>query len=158
MAVGSVGPHLAPYKDCQTFLSTDAGLTWTAIDPEANKYEFGDSGGILVLVNDEDGIDEVKYSFDEGRSFKSYKLSVRMRAQVLLTVPDSTSQKFMMIGQVARKDQKGDAGEDFALVHLDFMDVRERKCGDEDFERWQAKSGEGGCLMGHKVRRLVPVL
>ena len=50
MAIGSVGLHLAPYRECRTFLSTDAGRTWIAIDPEANKYEFGDSGGILVLV------------------------------------------------------------------------------------------------------------
>ena len=61
------------------------GVPGTAIDPEASKYEFGDSGGILVLVNDEDGMDEIKYSLDEGGTFKSYNLSVRMRAQVCRT-------------------------------------------------------------------------
>ena len=50
-----------------------------------------------------------------------------------------------MIGQVARKDQKGHAGKDFALVRLDFEDERRRQCeeGKGDFEKWEAKSGEG---------------
>jgi hypothetical protein len=81
MAVGSVGETLAPYgeygtycstddiEDCDTFLSTDAGLTWTMIQEGAHKYEFGDQGSILVIADDEDVTDHVHYSYDGGKTW-----------------------------------------------------------------------------------------
>lgn len=69
MAVGSVGLNLLPYEDCDTFLSTDAGLTWKMIRGGAHKYEFGDQGSVLVLVDDEDTTDHVLYSYDGGATW-----------------------------------------------------------------------------------------
>jgi hypothetical protein len=69
MGVGSVGDHLLQYDDCDTFLSTDAGLTWSIVAEGAHKYEFGDQGSILVMVDDEAATDKVKYSFDYGRTW-----------------------------------------------------------------------------------------
>lgn len=77
-------------------------------------------------------------------------LPLSLRASILTTVPDSTSQKFLLIGQIARKDQKGDGR--VAAVFLDFAVMGRRQCGDSDFERWYARKGEGReCIMGHKV-------
>ena len=74
----------------------------------------------------------------------------KFRARALTTVPDSTSQKFMLIGQIARKDQKGNGR--FAVVFLDFAPTRSRQCSDEDFEKWYARSRDHHeCIMGHKV-------
>lgn len=69
MGVGSIGKTLLPYEDCDTFLSTDAGLSWKMVHREAYKYEFGDSGSIILAVNDEDGVDNVNYSLDMGESW-----------------------------------------------------------------------------------------
>ena len=69
MGVGSIGDFLQPYEDCDTFLSTDAGITWKMIRPEAHKYEFGDQGSILVVVGDEEGTDTVSYSTDLGKTW-----------------------------------------------------------------------------------------
>lgn len=69
MGVGSIGPYLKPYDECDTFLSTDAGLTWEMVREDAHKYEFGDQGSIMVIVNDEDGVNEVRYSSDLGRTW-----------------------------------------------------------------------------------------
>jgi hypothetical protein len=85
MAVGSVGETLAPYgkrearhpltpsadklEDCDTFLSSDAGLTWTMVQEGAHKYEFGDQGSILVIADDEDVTDHVHYSYDGGKTW-----------------------------------------------------------------------------------------
>ncbi|KAJ7579921.1 vacuolar protein sorting/targeting protein 10 [Mycena floridula] len=149
MGVGSIGATLRPYEDCDTFLSTDAGVTWSMVLLDAHKYEFGDGGSILVTVNDEDGIDFVRYSLDMGKTFKIYKFDQRLRARALITVPDSTSQKFLLVGQVARKDQRNSIGP-YVVVHLDFAETRERKCGDNDFERWSARPHGSECLMGHK--------
>lgn len=69
MGVGSIGDFLLPYEECDTFLSTDAGVTWQMIKKDAHKYEFGDQGSVLVVVNDEDGIDFVSYSLDMGKTW-----------------------------------------------------------------------------------------
>ena len=62
MSVGSIGPVLRPYEDCNTFLNTDAGVTWAMVLPEAHKYEVRDQGGIIVAVSDEEIVDFVDRS------------------------------------------------------------------------------------------------
>jgi hypothetical protein len=69
MGVGSVGSSLLPYEESDTFLSTDAGVTWNMIRRDAHKYGFGDQGGILVVINDEDRTDIVRYSLDLGKTW-----------------------------------------------------------------------------------------
>ena len=69
MGVGSVGEALLPYEECDTFLSTDAGVTWSMISKDAHKYEFGDQGSILVVVNDEDETDTTQYSLDLAKTW-----------------------------------------------------------------------------------------
>ena len=69
MGVGSVSEHLLPYEECDTFLSTDAGVTWMMVRMDAHKYEFGDSGSIVVILNDEEMTDEVRYSTDFGKTW-----------------------------------------------------------------------------------------
>jgi len=69
MGVGSIGESLQPYTDSDTFLSTDAGVSWSMIRMDAHKYEFGDQGSIMVVVNDEEGVDTVRYSLDLGKTW-----------------------------------------------------------------------------------------
>ena len=69
MGVGSIGKQLSPYEECDTFLSTDAGLTWHMVRREAHMYEFGDTGSIILAVNDEQMTDTVDYSTDFGRTW-----------------------------------------------------------------------------------------
>ncbi|KAH8103631.1 hypothetical protein DFH11DRAFT_1749978 [Phellopilus nigrolimitatus] len=136
LAVGSIGFYLKTYEECDTFLSTDAGLHWKMVSKEANKYEFGDQGSIMVLIHDEDSVNETKLT--ESASRKSLKLQYRIRARALTTVPDSMLQKFMLVGQLARKDQT-DSGR-FVVIFLDFASTRSRQCTDSDFEKWYARS------------------
>jgi len=78
-------------------------------------------------------------------------LGVKLRARILTTVSDSTSQKFILLGQVDKRDQKDDGR--FAMIFLDFANTRSRQCGDDDFEDWYARTAKGKeCLMGHRVR------
>ena len=76
MAVGSVGTHLADYEECDTFLSTDAGLTWRMVQEGAHKYEFGDQGSVLVIADDEEATDHVHYSYDGGATWEQLDLGV----------------------------------------------------------------------------------
>lgn len=67
-----------------------------------------------------------------------------------MTLPDSTSQKFLVLGQVARESQNSDIGK-VAIVYIDFAQTRRSKCTDRDFEKWYARpTGSRECLMGHK--------
>lgn len=164
MGVGSIGEYLKPYDECDTFLSTDAGLTWSMVADGAHKYEFGDQGSILVMVDDEEPTDKMLYSFDYGKKWHKFDFGVTLRAKLLTTIPDSTSQKFLLLGTLTKKG-KGANSERNIIVHVDFETLGKRKCkqGSDDFEKWYARKIDGAadCLMGHKVRERVsfgPVL
>lgn len=70
LGIGSVGTHLRPYEECDTYLSRDAGLTWKRVQRGAHLYEVGDQGAVMVLVDDEEYTKQVKYSWDEGNSWQ----------------------------------------------------------------------------------------
>ncbi|KAL4250701.1 Vacuolar protein sorting/targeting protein 10 [Abortiporus biennis] len=149
IGVGSISNHLLPYKECDTFLSTDNGVSWKMVRMDANQYKFGDFGSILVGVDDREPTDEIHYSTNLGKSWNTHKLDVKVRTHVLTSVPDSTSQKFVLFGQVGREDMEEYAP--YVVIFLDFSKTRKRKCGKDDFERWWARSATNEqCLMGHK--------
>ncbi|KDQ06635.1 hypothetical protein BOTBODRAFT_181398 [Botryobasidium botryosum FD-172 SS1] len=149
MGVGSIGSHLLPYDDCDTFLSTDAGLTWKMVHRDAHKYEFGALGSVLVIVGDEEGTDHVRYSYDDGASWSKLDLGIKVRARLLTTIPDSTSQRFILLGSLSRKDQDNDGRH--AVIFLDFGGLGKRVCGERDLEQWYARAApDKECLMGHK--------
>ncbi|KAL0567823.1 vacuolar protein sorting/targeting protein PEP1 [Marasmius crinis-equi] len=149
MGVGSVSPYLKPYEQCDTWLSTDAGLSWVNALKGPRKYEIGDSGSIIVAVDDEEATDLIDYSLDMGKTWHQYRMGVTLRARGLTTLPDSTSQKFLLVGQIARQDEHRKLGR-YAVVFIDFYETRKRKCGESDFEKWEARPRDKECLMGHK--------
>lgn len=79
-----------------------------------------------------------------------YDFGITLKALLLTTLPDSTSQKFLLLGSLSRKDA-GDQGR-HALVFLDFASMRMKQCRKSDMEKWYARPAGKDCLMGHKVR------
>lgn len=147
MGVGSVGEVLKPYDDCDTFLSTDAGATWTMVARHPHKYEFGDQGGLLVLVPDTGATDVLRYSFNY-KTWHTLQLGTTITPFVLTTIPDSTALKFLLIGSRARG--AGDDSQRHAALFVDFAPLKKRKCGSRDFEQWYPQGPNGACLMGHR--------
>ncbi|KAG8888141.1 vacuolar protein sorting/targeting protein PEP1 [Tulasnella sp. 332] len=149
MGVGHVGDHLIRYEDCDTFLSTDAGLTWKMVHKNAHMYEFGDQGSVMVIVDDEEFTDRVRYSWDDGKTWEQLNLGVTLRAKALTTIPDSTSQKFLLMGTLNRASTTEEGKH--AMVFLDFLPMNKRQCTENDFEKWYARTADGKeCLMGHR--------
>jgi len=74
MGVGSIGATLDKYEDSATFVSTNAGVDWKMISTDAHKYEFGDQGSILVVVNDEERVSDLRYSTNMGQSWQVLSL------------------------------------------------------------------------------------
>ncbi|KAI9318385.1 hypothetical protein BX666DRAFT_1927417 [Dichotomocladium elegans] len=153
MGVGHYGRSLLEYDECDTFLSTDGGLTWRMVREGAHKYEFGDMGGLLVMVDDEKEVDHVWWSKDRGGHWERLDLSVNIRARILTTDHASTSRSFLLIGSSRGSDSHTHS------IHLDFSAVQPRQCeldehdeSKSDFEKWYARDLTDGpdCLMGHE--------
>jgi len=173
MAVGNVGETLAPYTDSDTYLSRDAGFTWEEVHKDAHMWEFGDSGSVLVMVNDEQPTTFVLYSIDEGLTWREYHFSDHpLRVSVIVTVPMDTSRKFILFGDYPKSGVS-------TAVHLDFSALTSRKCklsyiyilmgmyditehlvgainiddpGKDDFELWSPSEGRPErCLFGRQV-------
>ena len=122
MAVGNVGLQLAPYKDSDTFLSRDAGFTWEEVHKDAHLWEFGDSGSIVVMANDEEPTSHILFSTDEGLNWREYEFSKeKMRVDSIVTATSDTSRKFILFGSYPRV-----AGT--VAVHLDFSALTGRQC------------------------------
>ncbi|OUM67230.1 hypothetical protein PIROE2DRAFT_40249, partial [Piromyces sp. E2] len=159
VGIGNVGKSLEKYKDSDTFLTRDAGKTWVEIHKDAHLYEFGDYGGILLLVNDEVPTNFLEFSVDQGNTFTKYQFveqkDRKVRVKDILTVPDGTSLKFLLIGTIV--DNSNDSGSEI-MIYLDFAPIKTKKCvinhqnpEKSDFELWSPSITDNGCLLGEKI-------
>ncbi len=128
-------------------------------------YEFGDHGGLLVLVDDEEPTDFVMYSWNDGKDWARYKFSeTKIRVRDLTVEPMSTSLKFLLMGVEDRFSSVSitdgarglqpslmsmDRGISEVVIQLDFSNVKSRKCSDADFEDWTLGGQE--CILGQKT-------
>lgn len=170
LAVGNVGESLAPYTDSDIFLTRDGGFTWEEIHKDAHMWEFGDSGSVIVLVNDEEATDHVVYSTDEGLTWNSYSFGETLRVRSIQTVPQDISRRFVLLAI-----RPGEASKT-VLVHLDFSAITQTKCtslylsndlqdahrvtgvlniedpNHDDFELWSPAEGrDETCLFGRQT-------
>ena len=124
MAVGNVGESLATYTKSDTFLSRDAGFTWEEIHKDAHLWEFGDSGSLLVIVNDEEPTDHVLFSTNQGLTWREYRFAEqeKVRVRSIVTVPKDTSRKFVLLGYYPRNEREAVA------IQLDVSSLTNKKC------------------------------
>ncbi|PKY15605.1 Oligoxyloglucan reducing end-specific cellobiohydrolase, partial [Rhizophagus irregularis] len=153
MGVGNVGEYLTPYLEGDTFLTRDAGATWIEVKKGAYMYEFGNQGGIIVLVDDEQATDHILYSLNEGLSWQEYKFikvgEQPIRVFDIDTMPGGLSSKFILRGLNPSR------GGEEVVVHLDFSHIFTRTCNlEKDFEKWTPKHQDNECLFGHKISYL----
>ena len=121
LGVGNVGEYLSPYYEGDTFISADAGVTWREVHKGPYAWEFGDQGGIIVVVKDDAPTDQVLYSIDNGRNWEPYKFADHeVRVNDIATVPSDTSRKFLLIAS--------DDGEQSLAIQIDFTGLHDRKC------------------------------
>ena len=150
MGVGNKGRYLQDYEEGDLYVSDDAGLTWRRAVKDAHKYEFGDRGSVLLAIYDEGPTDSITYSLDHGKKWKKMDIGDKIRAKILTTTPDSTSLKFFLMA--TSRDETDPELEHYA-ISIDFAELHEGKCSEDDFERWDARmdeKGEATCIMGHK--------
>lgn len=146
MGVGSMGDRLRPYGECDTFISTDAGLSWRMVARGPHKHVFADQGGLLVMAADAPSIDVVQYSFDYGTTWTTLALPEAIEPVVLTSVPDGTALKILLLGGRRAKT----AHERYASVFIDFAVLSKRKCAQADFERFYPATPHGSCVFGRR--------
>jgi hypothetical protein len=147
MGIGNTGKSLKSYEEGDLYVSDDAGLTWRHGLDGAHKYEFGNEGGVLVAISDEEATSKIQYSINHGKDWTKADLPEKIRAQLLTTVPDSTSLKFLLMGK-----QGSGSKATWYVFMIDFEGLHERTCKDDDFVQWPARVDENGdptCVMGH---------
>jgi len=154
LAVGNVGPELSTFGEANTFMTTDAGITWKEIKKGTYAWEFGDQGSVIVIVRRGEDTDHVYYSIDSGAKWNLYQFADhKMRVDAITTVPSDTSLNFLLWG----KDSK-----ELVAVNLDFSGLPEfqKECKlDEndptkgDYDLWSPQhplqQDEPECLFGH---------
>jgi photosystem II stability/assembly factor-like uncharacterized protein len=160
MGVGNVGKHLGNIHDrdnVYTFITTDAGVTWKAVMKGRFRWEFGDQGSIIVIVERVE-TNYGYYSLDEGGSWKRFDFSdEKLTVTSLTTVPSDNSKQFLLW----TKNGKGEAG----TINVDFSAIRSNEqCkvdddhnhGSDDYVLWTPIHPESKreCIFGRTVHYL----
>lgn len=153
VAWGNVGDSLGPRKDSDTFMTTDAGLTWKRVKQGQWTWAIGDQGGIIVLIQttsvSRKKTKSLVYSLDQGKTWKEHEFaSDEVEVWDVTTLRSGSSQNFLLWG-------KGSKGP-FTLK-LDFSGFSEDVCkvdddpDKSDYYLWSPKHPmqPDGCLFGH---------
>ncbi|KAI9677925.1 MAG: vacuolar protein sorting/targeting protein PEP1 [Trizodia sp. TS-e1964] len=152
MGVGNVGEYLGRYKNGDTFITRDGGITWHAVMKGTYMWEYGDQGSIIVIVEENSPTDHIFYSLDEGENWLEYQFSRNMMTIFdITTVPSDSSRNFILWGNYGRN---------VVTVAIDFTGLKQRqdKCvlnkedpEANDYSLWTPThpTQKNGCLFGH---------
>ncbi|CCE93369.1 uncharacterized protein TDEL_0F05580 [Torulaspora delbrueckii] len=157
IGVGNVGEYLLPKDECSTFFSSDGGESWTEIKKGPYQWEYGDHGGILVLVPENVATDTLTYSTDAGKSWNDYKFTEQKTVvQDIITVPGDSVLRFLLISQST--SVKGGSTKTFSI---DFTGSFARQCtfnrddpATDDFDYLSLGDFGSECLFGHQAEYL----
>lgn len=155
---GNVGPVLSPAKEADTFMTTDAGITWKQVKKGRWSWAVGDQGSIIVLVQVSPNVKKtntVSYSTDEGATWKDYKFSdEEVQIADVATMRTGNSRNILLIGK---------SGDELFTINLDFSGLSDRECkhdesdpDNSDYYLWSPKHPlqDNNCLFGHVTQYL----
>lgn len=164
MAVGNTGEYLDMAADTTcTFISSDGGMTWTDVLPQAAIYEVGDWGGIIIMTSHMTTApaDEVYFSLDSGGCWYTVQLEEAINVQNIRVEPKGASDTFIIHGQACvisaahpsctHDSTSGNppAGKLYTVDISDVMGADLRECKTGDYEVWSPPDGKQ-CLLGRK--------
>ncbi|EHN00427.1 Pep1p [Saccharomyces cerevisiae x Saccharomyces kudriavzevii VIN7] len=154
--VGNVGESLLPYKECSTFFTADGGETWAEVKKGPHQWEYGDHGGILVLVPESIETDSISYSTNSGKTWKDYKFcDDKVLVKDITTVPRDSALRFLLFGEA-----KNMGSGSFRTYTIDFRNLFERQCyfdiaGKKGSDyKYSLLGSQTNCLFGHRTEFL----
>jgi len=113
-----------------------------------NVPEFGDHGGIIVLINTYTPTYELTYTLNEGLTWLTCVFTSSNTPILLANARISSefdSSIFLLHGT-----RNGKA----VFVSVDFTDVFDRDCNASDYESWSPTNEHDNCLVGYKTNYL----
>ncbi|XP_054752388.2 sortilin-like isoform X1 [Lytechinus pictus] len=129
------------------YVSSDGGYNWRLALQGPHHLAIANSGGLLVAIPTiEDATDTIKFSYDEGQCWNSYKFTEeKITVTGLLPEPSKKSLNVSIWGYGADDSQ-------WRSFMINFGSILTRRCGDSDFMDWQPheNNGRAGCLLGRK--------
>ncbi|KAK8126260.1 uncharacterized protein PG998_002019 [Apiospora kogelbergensis] len=151
---GNVGPILGEAKDADTFMTTDAGISWKMVKKGRWIWTFGDQGSIIVLAQRDTRTKTVSYTLDEGKTWVEHQFSDKETViNDMTTLRAGSSRNFLLWGH---------QGDQLLTVNLDFTGLSDKACrvdddlAKSDYNIWTPAhpTQPDGCLFGHKTQYL----
>ncbi|KAI0461954.1 vacuolar protein sorting/targeting protein PEP1 [Komagataella kurtzmanii] len=145
----------------RTFLTRDAGLTWSQVFDNVSVCGFGNYGNIILCCSYDPLLRseplKFRYSLDQGLNWESIDLGFNGVAVGVLNNIDNSSPQFLVM--TIATDGKSSKAQHF-LYSVDFSDAYEKKiCDvtkDELFEEWTGRIDPVTklpiCVNGHKEK------
>ncbi|CAD8114785.1 unnamed protein product [Paramecium sonneborni] len=135
LGVGNVGLFIT--QEQNTYMSADGGQNWIEVRKGSHVFEIADFGGIIVMAKDFEPTNEIIYSIDYGKTWKTKIIYDDLFiAQNLVTEASGTVRQFLIYG-------KTDKGEGI-ILRLDFSDIFQRDCKSNlDYDIWNSKCIDG---------------
>lgn len=154
---GNVGEYLLPESESSTFFSKDGGETWREIKKGPHQWEFGDHGGIIVLVPKNSIVDKIYYSIDMGETWLDHVLDEKLYVQDIVTVPHDSALRFLLIASSASVNSASTK-----TLTLDFYNLFDRQCSlnpdrpdNNDFKFSSLGQSGSKCLFGRQEKYLM---
>ncbi|XP_032658219.1 sortilin-related receptor isoform X2 [Chelonoidis abingdonii] len=145
IATGSVGKNMA--SKTNVYVSSSAGARWREALSGPHYYTWGDHGGILVAITQGTETDHLKYSTNEGETWKTFTFSEKpVFIYGLLTEPGEKSTVFTIFGSYKEN------GHSWLILQINTTDVLGVPCTENDYKLWSPSDERGNeCLLGHKT-------
>ncbi|KYO39024.1 sortilin-related receptor isoform B [Alligator mississippiensis] len=145
IATGSVGRNMA--SKTNVYVSSSAGARWREALSGPHYYTWGDHGGILVAITEGTETDQLKYSTNEGETWKTFTFSDKpVFVYGLLTEPGEKSTIFTIFGSYKEN------GHSWLILQINTTDVLGVPCTENDYKLWSPSDERGNeCLLGHKT-------
>ena len=147
---GNVGDSLQEFRTSQTFMTTDAGISWKKIHDRPVFWVYLDSGSVIVLADAVGPTDSITYSVDGGKTFVEKKIFDKQVDIInLATMPTSTSTRLIVFAQLPLSE-----GDKSVALELDFATSLPKRCKSNDFELWLPEHPRlnSACLLGHSAQ------
>lgn len=149
-AWGNIGPQLGPKEEADTYMTTDAGISWKPVKKGRWLWQYGDQGSIIVLLPVDQKTKTVSYTTDEGATWSDYTfIDQEARVTDFTTQASGVSRKFIVWTE--------DSEQRIVATTIDFTGLSDRPCeqkddpDESDYRIWSPTHPLLGddCLFGH---------
>ncbi|XP_055516540.1 sortilin-related receptor isoform X2 [Leucoraja erinacea] len=145
IATGSIGKNLA--NKLNVYVSSSAGARWREALKGSYFYSWADHGGILLAVPWFSPTNQVKYSTNEGETWKVITFAQEnITIYGLITEPGEKSTIFTLFGSFAMKSHS------WLIIQIDTKSALGVPCSETDYKLWSPSDEHGNeCLLGRKT-------